>query len=85
MGNQNRTDTQTIKEYKNKMIYNSKHLTDKILDLLFDAKNDLTFIDTFGALTVARMVHERAFNKTQDSRIKVNKYAIKNKRKIKTK
>jgi hypothetical protein len=68
------------------MIYNSKHLTDKIIDLLFDAKNsDLTFIDTFGALTVTRMVHERAFNKTQDSRIKVNKYAIKNKRKIKTK
>jgi len=68
------------------MIYNSKHLTDKILDLLNDAKDsDLTFIDTFGALTVARMVHERTFNKLQDSRIKVNKYAIKNKRKIKTK
>ena len=68
------------------MIYNSKHLTNKILELLFDAKNsDLTFIDTFGALTVARMMHERAFNETQDKQLKVNKYIIKNKRKIKTK
>ena len=68
------------------MIYNSKHLTDKIIDLLVDAKNsDLTFIDTFGALTVARMIHEIAFNKAQDRRIKVNKYVIKNKRKITTK
>lgn len=68
------------------MIYNSKHLTDKIIDLLVDAKNsDLTFIDTFGALTVAKMLHELSFNKAQDSRIKVKKYVIKNKRKIKTK
>lgn len=67
------------------MIYNSKHLTDKILDLLVDAKNsDLTFIDTFRALTVG-MLHELSFNKAQDSRIKVNKYVIKNKRKITTK
>lgn len=67
-------------------MYNSKELTNKIIDLLRIAdKCDINIVDRIGALRIATLLEENGFLKAQELHKKKASYVVKNRKKIITK